>query len=432
MSSDAAAPAPARAIGDGGLAIRARGVGKHYVLGRRQGQETLREALVSRLSDPLGRRGREEFWALEHVDLDVHRGEVVGLIGRNGAGKSTLLKILSRITAPTVGTVDIWGRVGSLLEVGTGFHPELTGRENIFLNGSILGMSRREIAARFDEIVDFSGVEKFIDTPVKRYSSGMFVRLAFAVAAHLEPEILIVDEVLAVGDAEFQRKCLGKMQAVAGHGRTVIFVSHNLGTVQQFCTRGVFLAGGQVVADGPIGEVVRQYLQALGNVDGTSPIARGGDGSVRATAVRLLDVAGEPATVLLGGQELAVEIDYDNPGRRRRAEVVLNVYNDRGVLVSGLNSPLTGAELPLADRGTLRCRIPRLPLTLGNYRLALAIHGDREEADVLTAAATFDVASSVFFPTGRALGAGTAAVLIDHQWESVPAGPGRATLPAPA
>ncbi len=238
---------------DPDIVIRARGLGKRYVIGHQAERESylsLRE-VVSRNARTLARsaidlvRGRpniagdevEDFWALRDIDFAIRRGEVVGVIGRNGAGKSTLLKILSRITEPTEGRVEIRGRVASLLEVGTGFHPELTGRENIYLNGAILGMTHAEIRRKFDEIVAFAEVERFLDTPVKRYSSGMYVRLAFAVAAHLEPEILIVDEVLAVGDAEFQKKCLGKMGEVAGHGRTVLFVSHNMAAVQTLCPR---------------------------------------------------------------------------------------------------------------------------------------------------------------------------------------------------
>src|SRR5881398_3340272 len=223
-----------------------------------------RHALEKFVRSPLAtlRRPKAEmFWALKDVSLDVHEGEVLGLIGRNGAGKTTLLKILSRITRPTEGWAEIHGRVGSLLEVGTGFHPELTGRENAFLSGAILGMSKAEIARKFDEIVAFAELEKFIDTPVKHYSSGMYVRLAFAVAAHLEPEILLVDEVLAVGDAEFQRRCLGRMQEFGASGRTVLFVSHNMQAVARLCQRALLLDGGRVVRDGPSAEVVAQYLQ---------------------------------------------------------------------------------------------------------------------------------------------------------------------------
>jgi lipopolysaccharide transport system ATP-binding protein len=261
------------------IVIRAEGLGKKYVIGH----EAKRERYVT-LRDVLGRtarngwrktvdmaRGRaivygdntEEFWALKDVNFEITRGEVVGIIGRNGAGKSTLLKILSRITDPTEGHVIIEGRVGTLLEVGTGFHPELTGRENIYLNGAILGMTRSEIKRKFDEIVAFAEVERFLDTPVKRYSSGMYVRLAFAVAAHLEPEILVVDEVLAVGDAEFQKKCLGKMDEVAGHGRTVLFVSHNIGALLAICHKGMLFESGRLRCAGDIGSVTEQYRLAM-------------------------------------------------------------------------------------------------------------------------------------------------------------------------
>ena len=251
----------------GDVVIRAEGLAKKYIIGHQAAERvpTLRDSMT-RAANNFARttrdllRGRalfagdevEEFWALRDIDFEIRRGDVVGIIGRNGAGKSTLLKILSRITEPSEGRVEIRGRVASLLEVGTGFHPELTGRENIFLNGAILGMSRAEIRRKFDEIVAFAEVEKFLDTPVKRYSSGMYVRLAFAVAAHLEPEILIVDEVLAVGDAEFQKKCLGKMQDVAGEGRTVLFVSHNMGTINSLCDRGILLSSGRIEFDGAV------------------------------------------------------------------------------------------------------------------------------------------------------------------------------------
>lgn len=253
--------------------IRAENLSKVYRLGVRERYQTIRESLTNAVLGPVRRlRSREDgsatresvdagkLWALKDVSFEVRRGEVAGVIGRNGAGKSTLLKILSRITAPTGGSVDITGRVGSLLEVGTGFHPELSGRENIFLNGAILGMSRREVARKFDEIVAFSEVEKFIDTPVKRYSSGMYMRLAFAVAAHLEPDVLVIDEVLAVGDAAFQRKCLGKMGTVAAEGRTVLFVSHDMRAIRQLCTRAIYLRGGSVAAIGPVGETIERYV----------------------------------------------------------------------------------------------------------------------------------------------------------------------------
>lgn len=249
--------------------IRVENLSKQYRIGTRDAAyETVREALTQVIRAPFKRLQRrrstaeqaDSLWALRDVNFEVYPGEVIGIIGRNGAGKSTLLKVLSRVTEPTEGRVELYGRVGSLLEVGTGFHPELTGRENIFLNGSILGMSRREITAKFDEIVSFAEVGKFIDTPVKRYSSGMYVRLAFAVAAHLEPEILVVDEVLAVGDFAFQQKCLNKMQGVSREGRTVLFVSHNMGAINRLCQRSVLLNGGSVLTVGPTSEVVQTYM----------------------------------------------------------------------------------------------------------------------------------------------------------------------------
>src|SRR5919205_468175 len=253
------------------IAIRCEGLGKQYRIGQRESYRALRDSIADTARAPFrllrsafkgsepdaaGSDAAGSFRALDDVSFEIKRGEVVGVIGRNGAGKSTLLKILSRITAPSEGEVDIRGRVGSLLEVGTGFHPELTGRENIYLNGAILGMRRAEIARKFDEMVAFAEVEKFIDTPVKRYSSGMYVRLAFAVAAHLEPEILLVDEVLAVGDAEFQKKCLGKMNEVASSGRTILFISHNLGVIANLCTRGLLLSHGSVVVDGSLKDAI--------------------------------------------------------------------------------------------------------------------------------------------------------------------------------
>ncbi|HST24932.1 MAG TPA: polysaccharide ABC transporter ATP-binding protein [Gaiellaceae bacterium] len=250
------------------VVIEVEGLSKKYRLGQLQmGYDTLRDAMaggVSRIAHREHKPKAEEIWALDGVSFEVEQGEVLGIIGPNGAGKSTLLKILTRITTPTRGTATIRGRVGSLLEVGTGFHGELTGRENIYLNGAILGMTRREITRKLDDIVEFSGVEKFIDTPVKRYSSGMYVRLAFSVAAHLEPEILLVDEVLAVGDAEFQRRCLGRMEELSSHGRTVLFVSHQMQVLARLCDRAILLREGRVVQDGPSEQVVAHYLQAEG------------------------------------------------------------------------------------------------------------------------------------------------------------------------
>jgi lipopolysaccharide transport system ATP-binding protein len=301
------------------FAIRARGLSKSFPLGEVALYRTLRESLMRGLSAPFRRaeprRARAEVQALCDVDLDVARGEVLGIIGSNGAGKSTLLKILSRIIQPSAGRAEIRGRVGSLLELGTGFHPELTGRENAYLNGAILGMRKREIDARFDEIVAFAGVERFLDTPVKRYSSGMRVRLAFAVAAHLEPEILIVDEVLAVGDAAFQRRCLAKMGDAAGGGRTVLFVSHNLKAVRNLCTRSIWLAAGRLAASGDTDTVVSEYLRSADPVESPEKLASVLAGLPRDPAFRLLDVSvrqrGAATTSPGNGEPIQIAFVYD-------------------------------------------------------------------------------------------------------------------------
>ena len=302
------------------VAIVAEGISKQYSLGQLQrGYGTLRDALAAGArrvrSGDLHHHQGEQIWALEDVSFEVAEGEVVGVIGRNGAGKSTLLKILTRITTPTEGRAEIRGRVGSLLEVGTGFHAELTGRENIFLNGAILGMSRREIAAKFDEIVAFSGIEKFIDTPVKRYSSGMYVRLAFSVAAHLEPEIMLVDEVLAVGDAEFQRRCLGRMEEYGMSGRTVLFVSHNMPAVARLCDRVILLGRGKLVFDGPAADVVAHYLQSEAGTGSSrtwnDPAVAPGNDLVRLRSVRVVDEDGSPLDAADVRRPVGIEIAFD-------------------------------------------------------------------------------------------------------------------------
>ena len=311
------------------IAISLRGIGKTYRIGAHQpSYKTLRDALVDTVMSPFRRVGRilrhpgagsaephESIWALRDVSFDVQQGEVVGLIGRNGAGKSTLLKILTRITDPTTGSAEIRGKVGSLLEVGTGFHPELTGRENIYLNGAILGMKRAEIARKFDEIVAFAEVEKFIDTPVKHYSSGMYLRLAFAVAAHMEPEILLVDEVLAVGDAHFQRKCLAKMEDVGRQGRTVLFVSHNMPAVTRLCQRTILLGQGGVQMDGPSHQVAGFYLNSeVGNsAERIWPDVTKAPGSdvIRLRAVRVRGKDGRLAETVDIRESVGLEMEYD-------------------------------------------------------------------------------------------------------------------------
>jgi lipopolysaccharide transport system ATP-binding protein len=316
MSSESSTP----------LVLRVEGLSKSYRIGEREPYKALRDVLTDAVK--MRRRVRSQtssdrIWALSDVSFDVQQGEVVGLIGRNGAGKSTLLKVLSRITEPTDGQVILRGRVGSLLEVGTGFHPELTGRENIFLNGTILGMRRAEIVRRFDEIVEFAGVARFLDTPVKRYSSGMQVRLAFAVAAHLEPEILLVDEVLAVGDAEFQEKCLGKMRDVTREGRTVVFVSHNLAAVRGLCSRGLLLEQGRLAFDGDVDEAVERYLERVGGardsavVEGQALASRlvkskvYGDAPLfRCNRISVLDEDGRPSVSFRSDEDATVAIEF--------------------------------------------------------------------------------------------------------------------------
>jgi len=296
--------------------IRVEGLGKRYVLRHQRNEPytALRDVIASKargLFKPSASSEASEFWALKDVSFDIAPGDRVGIIGRNGAGKSTLLKILSRIVHPTLGRVEIEGRLASLLEVGTGFHPELSGRENIYLNGAILGMGRKEISAKFDEIVAFAEVEQFLDTPVKRYSSGMYVRLAFAVAAHLEPEIMVVDEVLAVGDAAFQRKCIGKMESAAGEGRTVLFVSHQMDAVQRLCNKGLLLHQGRLIANGAMDEVVKHYLQRHTAAEAEFRFEAPVDGpAAHAISLRIEDAEGRPAPEVPIGAPWQVRIRF--------------------------------------------------------------------------------------------------------------------------
>ena len=373
------------------LAVRVEGVGKRYRIGAAAGgrfkYKSLRDSLGGLARRPLDalrnprRLGEDNsFWALDDVSFDVRRGEVVGVIGRNGAGKSTLLKILSRITKPTRGQVALRGRVGSLLEVGTGFHPELTGRENVYLNGAILGMTRGEVRSKFDEIVAFSEVERFLDTPVKQYSSGMYTRLAFAVAAHLEPEILIVDEVLAVGDASFQKKCLGKMQDVAGEGRTVLFVSHNMPMITRLCGRCVLLDQGQVAMVGDATAVSREYLSDGKNAacvrewpDHNLP----GDEQVRLKRVRVLGPDGGPSEVMQIQNPVRIEITYVNHSAPNPA-AAFHLRNEDGLLLfasADLRRDGDGRPDPPDATGerTVVCTIPGNFLAEGRFYVVTAV-----------------------------------------------------------
>ncbi len=353
------------------LAISVRGLGKSYTISHQdQTHITLAETLLHKARRPFKRTRKETFWALSEVDFDLHQGEVVGIVGRNGAGKSTLLKILSRITELTEGEVAVYGRIGSLLEVGTGFHPELTGRENIFLNGAILGMSRSDIRRQFDAIVDFAGVTMFLDTPVKRYSSGMYVRLAFAVAAHLQSEILIVDEVLAVGDAEFQRKCLGKMKDVASGGRTVLFVSHHMQSVQVLCNRGMYLEDGQVKHFGSVAGAIEQYAASFvrAGVVVCEPDRRPGSGELRFTRV----VAAKETFTC--GEAKAVEFTIS---RRRpftgKFFLSAHIVNDIGAVLAQCDSRMVGMwfDADATFDGQFSFRTPWLKP--GRYRIEMFI-----------------------------------------------------------
>ena len=369
-------------------AIRVEGLAKSYRIARalgRQPYRTLQEEVIE-LPKTLWKRamGRsdsmETFWALEDVSFEVKEGEVVGIIGRNGAGKSTLLKILSRITEPTRGRADIYGRVGALLEVGTGFHPELTGRENIFLSGAILGMRKSEIARQFDAIVDFAEVEQFIDTPTKRYSSGMYTRLAFAVAAHLEPEILLVDEVLAVGDAAFQKKCLGKMEQVSGEGRTVFFVSHNTQAVRQLCTRGILLEHGRVAADGPTDSTLAVYNQKLRElrVDAetgvNNPENRRGSGAVRFTAVSVEDLDGNERYTFSMGDTVRFRLTFAVHAPMRGLAIFVGLRSGLSrELITSARHVLTDAVVQPGTISTVVVDLPEVYIRPGEYPLYLHV-----------------------------------------------------------
>ncbi len=372
-------------------AIRVNSIGKQYRLGQTHAaHDTLRDVLMSKMARP--RRGgraaaaashaRETIWALKDITFDVAEGEAVGIIGRNGAGKSTLLKVLSRITEPTTGSVDLYGRVGSLLEVGTGFHPELTGRENVYLNGAIIGMRRSEIDQKFDEIVAFSEVERFMDTAVKHYSSGMYLRLAFAVAAHLEPEILLIDEVLAVGDAAFQRKCLGKMGSVAQQGRTVLFVSHNMGAITQLCSRVYWIADGGLKLGGPAAEVVAAYLSE-GTTDQstwTSTSIAAPDQEAQLETARVLTEVGQPTPVVDFDQPFQVDITYRVLAPIRDLSVSYQLFDALENLVfEAMDTDLAEWKGQVREPGSYRvtCRIPAPLLKPGRYHLSLASFVER-------------------------------------------------------
>lgn len=422
-------------------AIRVLGVGKEYRLGQRESYRALRDILTDALMAPARRMRRmlsgrggagpdvERIWALRDVNLEVEEGTILGVIGRNGAGKSTLLKILARITDPTEGRIVLRGRVGSLLEVGTGFHPELTGRENIYLNGAILGMHRAEIARKFDEMVAFAEVERFIDTAVKHYSSGMYLRLAFAVAAHLEPEILLMDEVLAVGDAAFQKKCLGKMGDVARSGRTVLFVSHNLPAVEKLCQKVAVIEGGRVSMQGDPIDCISYYLGAAGNVRPSVDLSQVPrlDPRLRPvfTDLELTDRDGAPVAAVGCGETLELHLAYD-----AGAEISNPSF---GIIISdAMGSPLfflqTRSHLGLLERaparGRLVCRMDATPLIPGDYLLTIGCLTGERQLDLLEHVASFSVEPRDYFGTGYLPHPLNGRVLVPAKWELEPDGEG--------
>jgi lipopolysaccharide transport system ATP-binding protein len=421
-----------------GNAIEVQDLGKRFQIGSERASYMLLTERITERFKSLGRKApQEEFWALRHIDFEVKEGDTLGIIGHNGAGKSTLLKILARITPPTEGTARLRGRVGALLEVGTGFHPELTGRENVFLNGAILNMKRQEIRQKFDEIVEFADVGPFIDTPVKRYSSGMQMRLAFSVAAHLEPEILIIDEVLSVGDVAFQQKCLGRMEAASREGRTVVFISHSLPSVASLCDSAMMLSKGGIAATGPVQKVIDAYVG-----DMSSDLERGirdrrhrdGSGKLRFVDVRLEqngEVVDTPAT----GEDLdivfAFEKHTDAALRGVRMNASILTLSEQTPLID-LDSAQTGDDFgELPERGQLRCRIERCPLPAGQYYVDIRCDVPGERLDALNHVAEITVAGGDFHRGGGAQGGlmGYRTVLVDHHWrlDAVPAGPGDGT-----
>ena len=406
--------------------IRADNIGKMYRIGARRRRAAGVRDIARQLGNSLfgylastfrAPSAEETLWALRGVNFEIKQGEVIGVIGANGAGKSTLLKILSRITEPTEGRAEIRGRVGSLLEVGTGFHPELTGRENIYLNGAILGMRKRETDAKFDEIVAFAEVDKFIDTPVKRYSSGMYVRLAFAVAAHLEPEILLVDEVLAVGDAAFQKKCLGKMNSVTREGRTVMFVSHNMVAVEGLCTRTMLIDKGGLKFFGSTNEALAMYLgnAASRAADGFNIEGRSGAGEVRVTHAEIHGSG--PSRDITMGEEAELVLDLNAEHKCTSVNISFVVLNQVGVKVFNASTMDVGMNVVLpAGTSRWRCKIGPLMLRAGTYHIAIGIGSGSEVLDLLPSALSFRVAPADVYGSAKMLQQSDGIVYFPYTW----------------
>ncbi|MBD2236033.1 ABC transporter ATP-binding protein [Aulosira sp. FACHB-113] len=423
--------------------IRVENLSKKYIISHQKEvnskNKTLRDSITKGV-DSLSKRlfkpsvqqiynpNREEFWALKDVSFEIKQGERVGIIGRNGAGKSTLLKILSRIVEPTSGRIGIQGRIASLLEVGTGFHPELTGRENIYLNGAILGMSKIEIQRKFDEIVDFAEVEKFLDTPVKRYSSGMYVRLAFAVAAHLEPEVLIVDEVLAVGDAQFQKKCLGKMQNVASEGRTVIFVSHQMAAISNLCSSGLMLQSGELIFYGKTEDAIKRYLEASiqsqQEAERNLQAFRPSWAKPFITSARVLDSNGREQTSYPLGSDITFEMTFDATNITKITDPVMGVVINHAVFgtIGGVNTRMTGFETNgnSYESATMCCTLKNPPFLQGEYTVDIWLGNGSIDVDTLSGYLSFRIEETDIYGTGRTPFANMGVIFLEPDWEIIP------------
>jgi lipopolysaccharide transport system ATP-binding protein len=422
----------------GNIAIKVEGLSKAYQLGE-IGTGTISRDLerwwarFRGKEDPFLRIGETNdrnikgtsdiVWSLKDLDFEIEQGDAVGIIGRNGAGKSTLLKILSRVTAPTTGSVKVKGRIASLLEVGTGFHPELTGRENIYLNGAILGMRKAEIKRKFDEIVDFAGVERYIDTPVKRYSSGMYVRLAFAVAAHLESEILIVDEVLAVGDAEFQKKCLGKMGDVSkGEGRTVLFVSHNMTAVRNLCSQGIFLSNGKLYLQDNTEKTVKKYLESTYSTANNHALEiiqdRKGLGEIKITSFEITNEEGKIMDAIYPGDPVYFHLTYKSKSLQNKVKVILGIYTNQEESILRFDSSVSNGDALIAHglEGSLICKTNPLQLSPGKYYVNIALLENEEIQDYLQSKCSFEITENDYFNTGKNFSPELAKILIKHEW----------------
>lgn len=400
-------------------AISVEGIGKRFQIGHQKSGD-FRQSFRNIIHGRFSKYHKDYFWALKDISFEVKKGDAVGIIGRNGAGKSTLLKILSRITRPTEGRFIIEGRVSSLLEVGTGFHAELTGRENIFLNGTILGMKRAEVRAKLDEIVDFSGVEEFLDTPVKHYSSGMKVRLAFSVAAHLEPEILIIDEVLAVGDAEFQKKCLGKMEDVTGQGRTVLFVSHNMAAVSNLCNKGILIDKGKLIDYSDTNTIVNIYTYSnRKNLDSplNSRTDRIGNFKLKFTDFKIIDNSGNEIQELIAGEDYCFRIYFNLKHPVKDVIFRLQVITEENYILFTLNNFHSSSPFNLiTTSGYVECFIKDLPLNQGKYYVNLQCLVGRDISDEIHSAFSFPVLKGDFFGTGK-LPSIRQGILLHHNWK---------------